>query len=259
MLKEIFEAGLGMLNQQTRLEVTANNIANANTTGFKRASVFERNMIDARANFYNVKGNVEQNDPSIGSYYDFSNGSFEKTGNPLDLAIEGDGYFVVQDNQGKEFLTRAGNFRLAVDGTIVTMDGKKLMGTEGEMNISKEFFSKYQITNDNRELGIRVAESGEIFVNDYEAGKVRIVNVEDEKTLQRISNQDFIATEDTNLNAPANEDLKIRQGWVENSNVNIVNEMVQMIELQRMFEAGSKVIQTNDNTLEKSIALGRFY
>jgi flagellar basal-body rod protein FlgG len=259
MLKEIYEAGLGMLNQQTRLEVTANNIANANTTGFKRAAVFERNLIDARANFYNVPGNTEQNDSPVGSYYDFSNGSFEKTANPLDLAIEGNGYFVVQDNQGKEFLTRAGNFRLSDDGTIVTMDGKKLMGTEGELNVSKEFFSKYQITNDNRELGIRIAESGEVFVNDYEVGKVRVENVVDEKTLQRISNQDFIATEGTELNSTSGEDFKIRQGWVENSNVNIVNEMVQMIELQRMFEAGSKVIQTNDNTLDKSIALGRYY
>lgn len=259
MLKEIYEAGLGMINQQTRLEVTANNIANASTTGFKRASVFERNMIDARANFYNVQGEAEQNDPPVGSYYDFSNGSFEKTGNPLDLAIEGNGYFVVQDNQGKEFLTRAGNFRLSDDGTIVTMDGKKLMGTEGELNVSKEFFSKYQITNDNRELGIRVADSGEVFVNDYAVGKVRVVDVQDEKTLQRVSNQDFIATSQSDLNANTDEDFKIRQGWVENSNVNIVNEMVQMIELQRMFEAGSKVIQTNDNTLERSIALGKYY
>ena len=107
MLKELFTASLGMMNSQTRLEVSANNLANASTTGFKRAEVFERNLLDARANLYNVKGDIEQNDPPIGSYYDFSNGAMEQTSNPLDIAIEGKGFFVVQDLEGKEFLTRS--------------------------------------------------------------------------------------------------------------------------------------------------------
>lgn len=259
MLKELYIAGLGMANQQTRLEVTANNLANASTAGFKRASVFERNLQDARANLYNVKGDVEQNDPPIGSYYDFSNGAFEKTDNPLDLAIDGKGYFVLKDFEGKEFLTRAGNFKLSADGTITAMDGKFLLGDDGILNISNEYMSKYQITNDNKEIGIRVSETGEVFVNDYEIGKIKVVDVQDERTLQRISNQDFLATWETELKDVDMSQPMIKQGWIENSNVNIVSEMVNMIELQRMFEAGSKVIQTNDSTLEKSITTGRYY
>ncbi len=110
MLKEFFTAALGMQNQQTRLEVIANNLANANTNGYKSENVFERNLIDARENFYNVSGNVEQNDPPIGSYYDLSAGSYTKTDNTLDIAIDGKGYFVVEDSEGKQFLTRNGSF-----------------------------------------------------------------------------------------------------------------------------------------------------
>ncbi len=259
VLKELFTAALGMQNQQTRLEVTANNMANASTAGFKRASVFERNMIDARANFYNVKGDIEQNDPPVGSYYDFKDGAFQQTNNPLDMAIEGKGFFVVQNDIGQEYLTRAGNFRLSMDGEILTMDGKKLIGESGVIKLDNELMAEAQITKDNSLTNLRIAENGEVFVNDYEVGKLVVADVQNYESLQRVSNQDFLATETTQLEFVNSDEIKIRQGWLEDSNVNIVNEMIEMIELQRMFEAGSKVIQTNDGTLDKAIGLGRYY
>ena len=166
-----------MQNQQTRLEVTANNMANASTAGFKRASVFERNMIDARANFYNVKGDVEQNDPPVGSYYDFTDGAFQQTNNPLDIAIEGKGFFVVQNELGQDYLTRAGNFKLSTNGEILTMDGKKLMGESGAIKLDEEIMAESQITKDNSLTNLRIAETGEVFVNDYEVGKLVIADV----------------------------------------------------------------------------------
>jgi len=259
MLKELFTASLGMMNSQTRLEVTANNIANASTTGFKRAEIFERNLIDARANFYNVKGDIEQNDPPIGSYYDFTNGAFENTQNPLDIAIEGKGFFVLQDVEGKEYFTRAGNFSISESGEIIAQDGKKLMGENGVIAINKEFMSNPLITRDTREISLRISQNGEIFFNDYEVGKLLVVMPGDLNTLQKISNQNFIATWESEVIKLDDGEFNIRQGWLENSNVNIVQEMIKMIELQRMFEAGSKVIQTNDNTIEKSLAMSRFY
>jgi len=258
MLKELYLAGLAMQNQQTRLETVANNLANASTVGYKRASVFERNIQDARANFYNVPGDVEQNDPPIGSYYDFSLGAFEKTDNPLDLAIDGKGFFLLKDSEGKDFLTRAGNFRLNEEGTIVAMDGKFLMSNEGPINLSKDYLRNKGITNDNKELNIRIDDEGYIYVNELQLAKIKLVDVQDLNSLQRISNQQFILTENAYLNN-LNNNIKIKQGWLENSNVNLISEMVNMIELQRIYEAGSKVIQTNDGTLDKSIALGRFY
>jgi flagellar basal-body rod protein FlgG len=258
VLKEFFTAALGMQNQQTRLEVIANNLANANTNGYKSENVFERNLIDARENFYNVSGNVEQNDPPIGSYYDLSAGSYTKTDNTLDIAIDGEGYFVVEDSEGKQFLTRNGSFQLADDGTIVTKEGKKLMSTTGEFKISSEFFSNPIITQDNKGLNLRVSELGEMFINDKLIGKINIAIPTNPYSLQRISNGDFILTGNGDIQYLDPTQVKVHQGWIEGSNVNVINEMVNMIELQRSYEVGAKMIQVNDQTLDRSIALGRY-
>ncbi|MEN6295083.1 MAG: flagellar hook-basal body protein [Chloroherpetonaceae bacterium] len=258
MLKEFFTAALGMQNQNTRLEVIANNLANANTNGYKSANVFERNLIDASENFNNVSGNVEQNDSPIGSYYDLSAGNYSKTDNPLDIAIDGDGYFLVVDSEGKQYLTRNGAFQLATDGTITTKDGKKLTGEDGEIKISSELFSNPKITQDNKAMNLRVSESGELFLNDSLVGKINIVSPSDPSNLQSVSNGDFILTGNSDMQYLDPNQVKVHQGWLEGSNVNVVNEMVKMIELQRNYEMGGKIIQINDQTLDRSIALGRF-
>ncbi len=259
MLKELFTAALGMQNQHTKLEVTANNLANANTSGYKRSEAFERNLIDARANFYNTPGDVEQNDPPIGSYVDYSAGSFNQTENQLDVAIENKGFFALQDGEGKKFLTRAGRFKVTEDGTITAMDGKTLLGKEGPINVFQEFMEEGTANMDVRSLEIKINEKGQVFANAKEVGSIAIYNPKDEKTLQRISNSEFIATNWSDIEELDESQMTLRQGWLEGSNVNVVNEMIEMIELQRMFEAGSKVIKTNDDTLTNSIRLGRYY
>ncbi len=257
MLKEFFTAALGMQNQQTRLEVTANNMANANTTGFKRSEVFERNLIDARANFYNTKGDVEQNDPPVGSYVVYEGGSYQKTDNPLDLAIQDKGFFVVQDAEGKEFLTKAGHFTISNEGEIIATDGKKLMGSTGVLTVPTDLMTGAG-SQDATALNVKIEENGEVAVNGQQIGNLLIADVEDKNELQRISNQDFIATQQSEIKFLDKGQVNVKQGWLEGSNVNIIKEMVSMIELQRTFEAGSKVIQTNDTTLDKSIQLGKY-
>ncbi len=259
MLKEIYTAAMGMVPQQTRLEVIANNMANAGTAGFKRQSVFERNLIDARANLYNVPGDVEQNDPPIGSYTDFSAGAFTQTNNPLDIAIDGDGLFAVQDDEGKLYYTRSGRFRMSADGTIITMDGKTLMGIGGPLNVQGEFLSRPMITGDSKSVDIRIDLSGEVFANDYSIGNLLIGRAINPQSLQRVSKTSFIPTINTEIEYVPLEEITVKQGWLENSNVDIIREMVSMIELQRMFEAGSKVIKTNESTLDDSIRMGRYY
>jgi flagellar basal-body rod protein FlgG len=258
MLKEFFTAALGMLNQQTRLEVTANNMANANTAGFKRQGVFERNLIDARANFYNVKGDAEQNDPPIGSYTVFEAGNYQQTDNPLDLAIQGEGFFVLKDLEGKDYLTRAGNFTINTEGEIIAKDGKKLQGYGGDLVIPKEFLVSKEGTTDFKSVEIKITENGHVFANNKDIGTIIIAKPQDNNTIQRISNQHFIAKWMADVEPVDPDKVVIKQGWIEGSNVNVVKEMVELIELQRMFEAGSKVIATNDSTLDKSIALGRY-
>ncbi len=260
MLKELYTAAMGMAPQQTRLEVIANNMANANTTGFKRESVFERNLIDARANFYNVPGDAEQDDPPIGSYIDYAQGAFQKTDNPLDVAIEDiKHFFVLQDEAGKEYLTRSGQFKISTDGTLTAMDGKFLMGDGGPLNVMREFAVDPLSLNDSTGTNVKISDRGEVFLNEHSIGHIQLAEVENLASLEKISNQSFIITDDSPIHLINPEEVSVKQGWLENSNVDIVKEMVQMIELQRMFELGSKVIHTNDGTLDNSIRIGRYF
>jgi flagellar basal-body rod protein FlgG len=242
------------------MEVIANNMANASTAGFKRSEVFERNLIDAKTNFFNVPGDAEQDDPPIGSYTDFAMGALSKTDNPLDIAIDGkNGFFIVQDEDGNQFYTRAGKFQLSTDGTITARDGKKLMGEEGTLNVYKEFRLDSGDAGSANAVNIKITDNGEIFANESQIGTIKIANVTNPETLQNISNADFIATQDTDVQFTKPEGNTLKQGWLEESNVNIIKEMVQMIELQRLYETGSKVMRANDETLDYSLGIGRVY
>jgi flagellar basal-body rod protein FlgG len=260
MLKELYTAAMGMLPQQTRLETIANNMANANTAGFKRASVFERNLIDARANFYNTPGDAEQNDPPVGSYIDYSQGAYTQTDNPLDLAIDSqNGFFMVEDADGNKQLTRAGNFKLSTEGYIVTPEGRKLLGSNQEpIKVTDDYNLSKQSAEQSKALNIRVSNNGEVSVNEKHIGDIQVVDVANLESLQQLTTSDFVIRTDTDLVYRNSDNTNIRQGWIENSNVNIVDEMVKMIELQRMFELGSKVIHTNDGTLDQSMRIGKY-
>lgn len=260
MIREIYTAAMGMMPQQTRLEVIANNMANANTVGFKRSSVFERNLIEAKGIFFNVPGDVEQNDPPSGSYIDYSNGAYEQTGNKLDLAIQNQTqFFVLENEHGDQVFTKAGRFQLGVDGTIITMDGNKLMGTNGVLTIPNKYLADNFNTRNAQSVEIRISDTGEVFVNEKEIGAILIANVDNIDSLQNISKSNFIATKDAFIDYVPQDEVSLRQGWLEGSNVDIISEMVNMIELQRMYEAGSKVIHTNNETLTKSIAVGKYF
>lgn len=259
MLKELYTAAYGMQNQQTRLEVVANNMANASTTGYKRDGVFERNLIDAKANFYNVPGDAEQNDPPIGSFTDFKQGAFQQTDNPFDLAIQDEGFFVMQDEEGKKFLSRAGHFSVSKDGYIIARDGKMLSGESGPINLQNQFITDQGLVDDKRATNVKISDDGEVFVNNQSVARIAIAKVDDLNVLEKSTGSDFIVTDESFVEYLPPENVTVKQGWIENSNVDIIKEMVEMIELQRHYEAGSKVIHTNDNTLDGAIKLGKYF
>ena len=260
MIKELHTAALAMMNNQTRLEVTANNIANVNTIGFKRTGVFERNLLDAKASLFSIPMKIEQNDPPIGSYLDWSAGAYTHTGNPLDVAIEGKGFFVCRNVDGIISLTRNGSFMLNSEGFVTTFDGKYVLASDGDVIQIPDYavINDEANKNDRIAVDIAISKSGEITANDVSIARLRIVDVEDYAKIQRISKQDFIPTEDYGVVIIPETMITVKQQWLENSNVDIISEMVTMIELQRAFETGSKVIQTNDNTLEKSIGTAKY-
>lgn len=258
MLKELYTAALGMIPQQTRLEVTANNIANANTIGYKRSGIFEQSLIEARENLLNVRGDAETEDLPISQYIDFRTGALQKTGNPLDLALDGSStFFTVADTDGNEYLTRAGHFTLDPQGFVIMPDGKKLLTTSGPLRIEIPQQGDI-INNDHLTRQIQISPNGEVQLNGLFIGQLRIVEVTNPQTLQRSGHTCFVPTDITVLEEVPPDRVRLQQGFIETSNVNIVNEMVTMIQLQRMFELGQKVIQTNDSTLERSIDIGRF-
>ncbi len=260
MLKELYTAALGMSPQQTKLEVLSNNMANAGTIGFKRSAVFQRDLISAVNQFNNVPGDVESDDPAIGSYVDFTEGAYEQTGERLNAAIQNkNAFFVFEGADGSEFFTRAGNFQISEDGILISNDGRKLVGKGGEINLGREFLLENGYIADEKALNIKISEKGEVFANNAEVGTIDIVKVKNPQSLQTSSKSFFVPTEATDYDYVPREEILIRQGWLENSNVNIIDEMVNMIELQRVFEAGSKVIRTNDQTLDESVKIGRFY
>lgn len=259
MLKEIYTAALGMVPQQMKLEMTANNIANANTVGFKREGMFERSLLEARENLLNVQGSVEEEDLPMGRYFDFTQGAFQKTDSPFDIAIDGKGFFLLQDTDGNEYLSRAGHFTLSSDGHLVTPDGKSVMGSEGRLLVRDLTAMDNSVANDDaRPLEMRVQESGEVFVNENEVGKLTLVTVDDPQMLEKLSATDFKLKEDASYSIVDPETVRVKQGHLENSNVNIITEMVNMIQLQRSFEMGQKVISTNDSSLDRSLEVGRF-
>lgn len=259
MIKEIYTAALGMLPEQTKLEVIANNLANSNSIGFKREGVFEREIIEAKLNLLKNMGIAETADLPIGTYTDFAVGKFENTGNPLDIAIDNpNGFFQLEDEEGNQFLTRAGNFQLSKDGFIIAKDGKFLLGEQGRLNVLREFVINSSTIEGNTSANIKITERGEVFLNQAFIGKINIIKVEQLGSLEKINGIYFKPSDKTQMENFPQDEILLRQGWLESSNVDVIREMVDLIELQRLFDLGTKVIQTNDNTLEQSIRIGRF-
>jgi flagellar basal body rod protein FlgG len=237
--------------------MTANNIANANTVGFKRVAVFEQSLIEARQNMLYNKGEAEQSDAPLDQYTDFTPGSLQRTDNPLDLSLDKSGFFVLQDDNGNESFSRTGQFQIDENGMIVSDTGKFLVGDRGAIRIEAARASQ-GLMSDRKAVDIRISPNGELFANDQFVSRIQVMNVENPQTLLRTSGMEFTPTDDTAYSTVPMENVNIKQGYLETSNVNIVTEMIAMIQLQRSFEMGQKVITTNDGTLERSIDMGRF-
>ncbi len=164
MLKGLFVSKAGMLAQQRRLEVAANNLANANTLGFKRTQISFTKMLDAM-----LDETTDENRVPGKTAIDFSNGTLKKTGNPLDVAIQGDGFFVLQGPEGEVF-TRNGNFTLNEQGELVSQNGWPVLTSQGVI----------QITNGEE---VAINQSGEILVNGKVVGTLRIAVFNNPETL----------------------------------------------------------------------------
>lgn len=233
MIKGIYTSASGMIPRARKQELIANNISNVETVGFKKDDTFTREMSRAERKAMPKKSDWEK---PLGeeTYVDYSEGIFNRTGNPLDLALEGDGFFTLQAEDGTTFLTRAGTFEVNGDGQITYPGG--LFLTAGGSRID---------TNGGT---VNVNENGEIDIDGSTVARLTPVTVDDLSQLQKVGRSLFAVPEGTQL-TPV-EQTSIRQGYLEASNVDVVQQMVDMIITFRAFEANAKAIQQQDSSLD---------
>lgn len=245
-------AATGMHAQQMNVEVISHNIANINTTSYKRQRTEFQDLL-----YENVRrpgasstdsGTLVPAGIQIGLgvktaavYRIGDQGSLQVTQSPLDLAIEGDGFFQIDLPDGTTGFTRAGSFQLNAQGQVVTADG---------------FLLQPGITIDPQATDIAVNASGEVLVKlpgqveDTVAGQITLAGFANPAGLEAIGGNLFLQTAasgDANVTAPGTAGLgTVRQGFLEASNVNVVAELTTMITAQRAYEMNFKVIQTTD-------------
>lgn len=226
-------------------EVTSNNLANINTPGFKGDKLFYRAFQDELGN---RTGSGIQTLQTIR----MEQGSFEATGNPLDFAIEGDGFFLIKNDNGS-FLSRDGRFELNAEGYIVDQNGGRVQGEGGDIHVPQ--FVKSGSASQNIE--IQVAKDGTISVEEAKVDKLQIVTVGDIGSLERRTNSYLAVSEGDRLISDQNS--QIVQGHYEAGNVNPLLEMLDMTRNMRMFETQQRVMRTTDEMLSQATSqLGRF-
>ncbi len=246
MIKGIYTSAVGMMPNKLKIDVIANNLANIATTGFRKDNIFVR-ILDNAVLDINKNGGNELSGLLITEYTSFDQGNLKQTGNPLDLAINGKGFFAVQTPEGLRY-TRNGNFTLTSDGKIVNSNGHILLGSDGEIRLPD--ISK------TGNVEIRIAKDGEIYNGDKLIGRVKVVWFDDLTRLKKVSSVYFVADENAG-EIELTDGFEIYQGFLEESNVNAVEELVRMIEANRIYESCYKAVQHQDETLSKANEVGK--
>lgn len=221
-----------------KMDVIANNVANMETTGFKRQELLfdEYKMPVARANTFDVRRD------RVHSYVedwitstDFSEGTLETTGNPFDIAIQGDGFFVVQTPDGERY-TRSGSFQLDSTGRLVTPDGNPVMSEGGE------------VIFEPNELDVVIGTDGTISTNEGVRGQLRLVTFAQPGALKKVGDNLF-----SGEGAQPATTAFVKQGTIELSNVVGVTEMTRLIEVSRSYEQVSRMINDQDDLRSRAI------
>lgn len=233
----------GLLAMQQQQEVIANNLANVGTAGYRKdvmdVTAFSKVMEkEAKPVGYmetsggmDVKGMLYCSTRSS-----YAQGALKMTGNKFDMALDdnGKGYFTIKSQNGIRF-TRNGSFRLSTDGHLVTQDGSKVMGTQGPIKVDGKNF--------------KVTEQGVITVDGKEVDRFLITEFPDKSTLKKEGNNNFVAAKGFRIS----NNFSVKQGYLEMSNVNVVKEMVDMMQVMKAYEANQKVLQAKDQAYKKSV------
>ena len=241
-----FQAQMQALQMLTRAQdVTADNLANINTPGFKGNKLFHRLMTE-QINGQDVKTTVDM------QQIDLSQGVLEPTGNTFDFGIDGKGFFAVQED-GETYLTRDGRFNLDSDGYLLNSKGANVIGSSGAIHIPEYF----QATGDGSGINLEVGKDGTLRLNGEVYDKLNIVGVNDPSSLERKGSNYFSAPASQLVDVSA--ESNVMQGFYEKGNVEPLQEIVDMMRNSQMFEAQQRAMRTTDETLAQATSsLGRF-
>jgi flagellar basal-body rod protein FlgG len=263
MMRSLWTAASGMVAQQTKIDTISNNLANVNTTGFKKSRVDFQDLLYQTQKYAGTPSTAGAQIPTgiqighgvrpIATQRIFSQGMYQQTDNPLDVVIEGDGFFQVLLPDGTIAYTRDGSFKLDAQGRIVTSNGFPI---EPEIAITEEDALDISISSDGT-VTILVAGQSE----PAEKGSFELVRFVNNAGLKSIGQNLFTATAasgDPIVGTPGLDGFgTLSQNFLEMSNVQVVEEMVNMIVSQRAYETNSKAIQASDDMLQTANNLRR--
>jgi flagellar basal-body rod protein FlgG len=245
MIRGIYSAAAGLTTATLRLGVVSNNVANANTPGYKQDRLpdevgksldLARYAVDARGQ---PVGQIDLG-PQVGvSQLDLSGGPLQETSNPLDLAIGGTGFFAVQATDGTTHYTRDGGFSTDSNGTLRARDGSAVLGTTGQ---------PIQVPQG---ADVAVAADGTLLANNTSVGQLQIVDFTPGTQLTKVGNGQFTAPTGA-LPQPA-AGTQIYQGYLEGSNVDVNESMVSTMQLVRAYEANQQLLKMQDETLRSTV------
>ncbi|PTN11794.1 flagellar basal-body rod protein FlgG [Nitrosomonas aestuarii] len=256
MIRSLWISKTGLDAQQTKMDVISNNLANVSTNGFKRARAVFEDLLYQTIRQPGAQSSQQTQLPSglqlgvgvrpVATENIFTQGSLQQTGNPRDIAIQGEGFFQVLMPDGTTAYTRDGAFQSDVNGQLVTSSG---------------FVIQPAITIPPNTLSITVARDGTVSAlvpgsaTPIQVGNVQLASFINPAGLQKVGENLYLQTASSgvaNPNAPGTNGLGLlNQGFVETSNVNVVEELVGMIQTQRAYEINSKSIETSDQMLQR--------
>jgi flagellar basal-body rod protein FlgG len=226
----MYKALSGAIVQMRRLEVVSQNLANVHTAGYKGERLAFREVLsDPSQRKERMGGLVVVNE----QHMDFSSGEIQHTGNPFDLAIQGEGFFAVQTPRGIRY-TRQGTFSLSPNRTVVTHLGEPLLGESGPIRVEGK--------------KVDVTAEGVVLADGEEIDRLRLVRFADPRRLTREGHSFFRAPEGE---AQPASDVHVLQGSLEQANVNPIEAMVTLITIQRQFEAYERAMRTMDSATER--------
>ena len=251
MNRGLYTSAIGMMTQMNNMDVVTNNIANVDNTAFKKDTNVVQSFSEELMKIFDdktrslVKRDNTIGKVSLGNFVtevstDFSTGSMKKTEGTYDLAIDGEGFFVVEtlnkDGSTSEKYNRDGSFTINNNNELVTKEGNYVLGENGRIVIPSG--------------KVIISEKGSIYSNGEFVDKLKLVDFENKETLRKYGDNLYDKINET-VEKPFQSD--ILQNHIETSNVNVVNEMVKMINVSRIYELNQKMVQSHDTILGKAV------